>query len=624
MQPTSHSFLSGSIKRPFSTGILIWLILVSPIFAATPPALRVGVASHAFDHLGNIGNQSGAATASGVNIIYGTGIGSLGYEGLPVEAELSKACKESLAYNRKAKAQGVQLAIGYVCATSIVHLNSFDKNWSPKFRAQFHTLPAEWRQKDQKGKPLPSWYGGEYQPACMNNPDWRTYEKAMVRMQLESGHDGIFFDNPTVHPQGCYCTFCLEKFGRFYASKIGKAKATTTSRDTIDALWQLAIDHPREFMEFRSTIARDFMAEMRNYARTLKRYALITCNNSLNSADVLFSQSRTYGYNIYEMSKTEDLVVVEDMSSQPRTLADGQTVEYGPTYKQLQAISHGKPVVAVTIADADYHTAPNLVRLAMAEAAANGASYLSWPTWPENVRQKLASTIRPQAEFLRQNQKLLNDTKPRSDVLLFSPFRRWLDTDKCTASVLAAALNRADIQYSVSCEDDFEKSLKSKNFKSSVLLVESLSVLNENEKGFVEKFKCNGSQIIVADQKDWLTKLQQTVSRPSIVMTGPATMRAVVHDQRNRTLVHLYNLNVEKLSSFDDKIHPAKDLHIKVRVPFERVHSVHALTADQSATTGDLEFTAQPDGKGSIIELTIPHLEIATILCIEKQRWFSQ
>src|SRR5213075_1980180 len=104
-----------------------------------------------------------------------------------------------------------------------------------------------------------------------------------------------------------------------------------------------------------------FFADIRACARSIKRDALITANNSLNSPDVLFSQCRNYGYNIYEMSKVEDLVVVEDMSSQPRVLPGGKTVEYGPTYKQLSAISHGKPVVAVTIADSDYHTAPDLV-----------------------------------------------------------------------------------------------------------------------------------------------------------------------------------------------------------------------------------------------------------------------
>ena len=59
-----------------------------------------------------------------------------------------------------------------------------------------------------------------------------------------------------------------------------------------------------------------------------------------------------YAYDIDEMSKAEDYVVVEDMHSQPRTEANGQTFEYGPTYKLLHAISHGKPIVAVTIANA--------------------------------------------------------------------------------------------------------------------------------------------------------------------------------------------------------------------------------------------------------------------------------
>src|SRR5256885_13402664 len=49
----------------------------------------------------------------------------------------------------------------------------------------------------------------------MNNPDWRGSEEFIVRQQLESGHDGIFFDNPTVHPEGCYCPHCMAKFAQF-------------------------------------------------------------------------------------------------------------------------------------------------------------------------------------------------------------------------------------------------------------------------------------------------------------------------------------------------------------------------------------------------------------------------
>ena len=67
----------------------------------------------------------------------------------------------------------------------------------------------------------------------------------------------------------------------------------------------------------------------------------------------------------------------------------------------------------------------------------------------------MAALVRPEAEFLRQNQKLLNDTLPRCDVALFLCYRRWLATDHCAASSIAAALTRENIQYSVSSEENF-------------------------------------------------------------------------------------------------------------------------------------------------------------------------
>ncbi|MSU57051.1 MAG: hypothetical protein EXS35_02540, partial [Pedosphaera sp.] len=558
------------MRRIFITAAVGALLLKFPGHAEVPRELRVGVAGHAFDHLGGFAEQAEAAAASGANIIYATGLGAVGYSGLPPAEELARQCRSSTEYVRQAKSRGIRLALGYLCATSIVKLESFDANWSPEFRARFHTPPADWRQQDRDGKPLASWYGGDYQPACMNHPDWRTYEKFMVRQQLESGHDGVFFDNPTVHPQGCYCPHCLEKFSSFL-----QREGTKVTDRSVAALRQLARQRTNDFLRFRCAIARDFLAEMRRYARSLNPRALMTCNNSLNSVEVFYSQSRGYGYNIFEMSQAEDLVVVEDMGNQPRTLANGQTLEYGPTYELLHAISHGKPVVAVTIADADYHTPPNLVRLAQAEAAAHNASYLSWPTWPENVRERMQATIRPQADFLGANEKLLNNTRARRDVVLFLPFRRWLETNVCAASQLATALTRANVQYGVRCEDNFTAvELKG----SQIVLVENLSVFSPGETAVVEKFQRQGGRVITAVGKNWLEELQRALPKPAVTMHGPVTVRAVVRDQRARTLVHLLNLDVQKLSSFADHVTPAADVRLTCRVPTTRVRSVRALT----------------------------------------------
>lgn len=620
--------------RPLFT--LIWLTAVAPPYlgAAVPDVLRVGIAGHAFDHLGNIGDQAQAAAASGANIIYVTGVGALGYGGLPPSDQLQAQKQTTAGYLDRARVAGIRLAIGYVCATSMVKLDAFDRNWSAEFRSRFHSNPADWRQQDLHGKPLASWYGGDYEAACMNHPDWRTYERFIVRQQLEAGCDGVFFDNPTVHPNGCYCHYCLKKFANFLEQKVHTTPASRPSRLTdLPALRDLPMHNPIPWLEFRSTVARDFLADMRAYARQVKPGALLTANNSLNAADVLFSQCRTYGYNIYEMSQAEDWVTVEDMSSQPRTLANGKTIEYGPTYKQLHAISHGKPVVAVTLAEADYHTPPNLVRLAMAEAVANDASYLSWPTWPEAERAKMLSLVRPEADFLRRHADLFRNSRPRRDVILWLPFRQWLTSDKCRASALAAELSRANIQFEVICEDAWQSSstasfpgkvtahsdgaLPAALRDAKVLLTSARSDFDSSQDAMLKRFAHSGGALVIADHPNWLQDLQKAITEPSLRIESAPRVRVAVRDQPKRTIVHVLNLDIERISSFEDRLVPARDIHLAIRAPFRRVHSVRGLTADPSGTADSLPFTTKATGDQSLVEATLPRLEISTILIIE-------
>jgi hypothetical protein len=587
--------------------------------------LRVGIANHAFDHLGGIGDQADAAARSGATTLYVTGLGGFGYSGLPEQTEFAAQKQATAAYLRQARTNGVRLAIGYICATSIVRLGQFDRHWPDELRRQFHSAPREWRQQDRNGKVLLSWYGGDYEAACMNNPDWGAYERFVARQQIEAGCDGIFFDNPTVHPEGCYCRWCMDKFDEFIKTEGGVHDfAPLNGTGRLEALRDFALRNRDLFLRFRCTIARDFLAEMRGYARTLKPDALITANNSLNSAGVLYSQCRSYGYNIYEMSKAEDFVVVEDMSSQPRALANGQVLEYGPTYQQLQAISHGKPVVAVTLAEADYHTAPNLVRLAMAEAAANGSSYLSWPTWPEQQRERMISSIRPEADFLKRNAELLNSAVSRRDVTLFLPFRKWLETGDCVPSRLATELSRANVQYGVICEDDLTAFMRQKQEPGTAqrlkrareLLMESPAALLPQERALGDVFIANGGILVIANKTNWLTQVQEANGGPSLRLWGPATLRARVFDETNRTIVHLLNLNVARISSFEDKVIAATDVRITVQVPFNKIRAVRALTADAEGSSGALEFS-KDQKNGTWVEVQVPRVELSTVIAIE-------
>jgi hypothetical protein len=593
------------------TAVTFGIFSSSLALADEPSPLSIGVADHAFDHLGDIGDQAPAAAASGATIIYTTGFGPMGYLGLPEPEKLARARDSVSAYIGDARGRGVRLSIGYVCATSIVKVGTFDRNWTPEFRGKFKTPPGDWLQQDHDGKSLPSWYGGDYRPACMNNPDWRTYEKELVRLQLQAGNDGIFFDNPTVHPQGCYCEYCMRKFEAFLHADDPKLEPSRNLDQT--ELRKLAVSRPKEFRRFRTTIAADFLREMGSFARTINSHALITCNNSLNSPEAFFSQCRTCAYDIDQMSRAEDFVVVEDMGSQPRVLADGRTVEYGPVYQLLRAISHGKPVVAVTLADGDYHTPANLMRLAMAEAAAHGAAYLAWPTWPENVRQRMIASVRPEADLLRQNASLLNNCQQRADVLLFLPFRRWEETSDCAALNIARALEAANVQFEVVSEEDLAAKLGTGG--RPLMLIESESVLHPSETQLLKKFKASGGHVIVAEGK-WLQRLQGA-GRSLEILTPHSTLRSIVWDQHNRTIVHLLNLNVQRLSSFQDNVTPLTDVQICVRVPAHAVHSVMALSADPQASRGPMEFDVKSQIKESIVSITIPRLVVSTILSID-------
>jgi hypothetical protein len=597
---------STAIRRGAAAALLF--LLVSTARGETPEALRLGLTQYAFDHTGSLSNLAPLCRACGSTAIFTGSIGALGYQGMPGTEALEAACREEREYLGDAAANGMRLRIGYVCATSIVHLTDFDRHWTPEFRGQFHTAPAQWLQLDRQGRVLPSWYSAPYEPACMNNPDWRRYEKNVVRLQLASGCNAIFFDNPTVHPQGCYCAFCMAKFAKALGARWTGDKSLVGMRE-----W--AASHPAAFREFRCGIAADFLAEMRRYARSIDRHALVTCNNSLNAPDALFSQCRSMGYDIQTTSAAEDFITIEDMQTQARRLADGRTIEYGPMYHVLHAIDHGKPIVATTLAEGDYHVAPHLARLGLAEAAANDAAWLLWPTWRPADASRMAAEVWPEADFLRRQERLLNGTTARSDVLVFLDFQRWRGTDRCAMAEAAAQLSQVNIQYAVCSEDNLAQAVKGAG--AGWLLVESAALLNPAQKRAVASFQRGGGRVLALDEAGWLEQLRRSLDKPSIAVEGSTRVRAVVRDQPGRTIVHLYNLDIERLSSFEDRVRPSPPLAVTLRVPFRRVRKVHWLTADGGGEAS-LEFSAAREGNGLVLRFTCPPVNISSLLVAER------
>jgi hypothetical protein len=77
---------------------------------------------------------------------------------------------------------------------------------------------------------------------------------------------------------------------------------------------------------------------------------------------------------------------------------------------------------------------------------------------------------------------------------------------------------------------------------------------------------------------------------------------------------------VQRLSSFEDKVTPASDIKLSVRVPFAKARTVNVQTADANGTSGKLKFDTKPDGSETVVEFVVPRLDVSAIISLILRR----
>jgi len=579
--------------------------------------LKTGKSRFAFDHLGNVGEQLESALACGCTGIYATGLGARSYFGLPSKADLAGHLDHLKDYNRRAHERGVRIVFGYLCATSIVNIEDFAKNWDDYFPGRPEDFePGRMLQQDIEGKDLPSWYGGSYAPADMWNPHWRTYEKHALKLTIEAGHDGVFFDNPTVHPNGNYSRNAMRAWKRFLGENGIK-------RETADlpALRALTRKHPGLWMRFRATEAADFIREMREYASSLKPGFIVTCNNSLNSWDGFYAQARTHGYSIPELTRWEDLVLIEDMANQPRREGDGH-ISYAQTLRMLPAISRGKPINICTLVSGDYTTPPNLMKLAIAECAAHDASYVVWSCWDPAHRSRLEKSVKPYHDFLDLNADMLGESAPVSDVVLIWPYARWIEREDCPTAYAAREMSSLNIQYDVVTEADLSPG-RLAGYRAAVY-ADAEGLLAPGTQAMLEAYRRKGGRVITLTLEkengtcpgESRAALAAAIRNPSAVVQSPAGVRVTTRAWGTKHLMHVYNLNVTKKDSYHDEATAAGQVQISWLLPSGAgvVRRLTCLTPDPEGTNGRIAFKkALVDGR-QVLSFQVPELRIWSVI----------
>ena len=254
-----------------------------------------------------------------------------------------------------------------------------------------------------------------------NNPVWREYLKAVIRIQIDAGVDGIQLDEaelPITSFQygGCFCKDCMKGFREYLKDLPDDQRPTELQDLDLDAFhygeWLLAQgydfktnreDTPLffEYHRYQTRQIHQYFSELAEYAR---QYAAEKGRKVLVSGNFFNLVAHWY----YAMEPKVDLIITEMRNTRFRQPA---------WYRYVAGFAAGKPVI---VAENPYGgVVPDLVqllkagrgydlfRMSLYEAAALGANMsVPYGAWMGSVIQ---DSFNPPHELCVEIQKFLAD-----------------------------------------------------------------------------------------------------------------------------------------------------------------------------------------------------------------------
>jgi hypothetical protein len=126
-----------------------------------------------------------------------------------------------------------------------------------------------------------------------------------------------------------------------------------------------------------------------------------------------------------------------------------------------------------------------------------------------------------------------------------------------------------------------------------------------------------GTVKIAASNPGWLTKVKALDVTPVSIIEGPSTIRTIVRQKGDATIVHVLNLNMRRLSSFEDKVTPATNLKLRIRYRARASTTIKAFSADANATHETIPFNPGVKGDVNYVDLTLPRVDVSTLLIVQ-------
>ncbi len=313
---------------------------------------------------------------------------------------------------------------GYIQASNCVYQDSY--------------VDKDWYALDPNGNKIYCYIGRYY--TSLLNPEWQAEVRGHIRTLVDTGADGIFFDNPWLGGVG----FDVAEMPLGVIGSYDEYSQTAYSRqfdgEQIPLVLNTRNPAVQQYLRWRTSIAITVLTKWIEVARNLNPSILIGANNF----DAIARNSYvTMGMDLPGFAALQDVVTVENFSW-PHLEDDDTVIAGAITIGASQSKSHGKPVTTKPYANGvglERVWQPREFELAMAEAAAMKAPVVLQGTGFRHIKQitlLLHNRYKAQQEtiimmnrWLEANRQWLSQRRSASPLAIYYPYDaihwRWID-----------------------------------------------------------------------------------------------------------------------------------------------------------------------------------------------------
>ena len=446
-----------------------------------------------------------------INMIYWCGP-FYGYTGLPKRSKLNMIMRNTMQTVQQAHDLGIKILLyvgpvfSYGNEIKRTQLFDFyDNEWDNyiDYLGTKPTDPITWTQRSQSDKPIPyTWKKHQGYYLCPNNINLQRYMHGILKLLIETGADGVFYDGPIFKNGRCYCNACKAKFAEGMRSKYSPMDLKSMSHissdipfptNASDLLWV-------EWQEFFADSLHDFLKEMKDYACKLKPDFIITSNYWIGDPyNSLLGQATDAN----KWSKVVDILFCESGYNTGPFTENGNKFSNSYLYKYLSASSHDRPIslLKTSINSPKPEAQYNLTKLCIAEASANHG------VWQFYKLNKYAQQAAIQYNnFLVDNAALYKGWSPYADIaVLTSPRQIYYRSISYDAAV-SRYLTDHHIMHRIIREEEISPQ-KLSQFK--IIIFPGIKVLSDESLGDIRTYAQNGGIAIFLGKTAYYDTLEK-------------------------------------------------------------------------------------------------------------------